>query len=345
MCAQGGGRRRVAALSAHSTPQNLLGRRPELRTLRGISPRIGEPLVAFIFGSLCRGTTAPREAPLQRELAGHWAARRDDFRIIYRLDDEAKTMYVVKIARPPQRCLPPRIAGHLFVGLRTHAWPTQLSPICRGTRPTRRGESLACGRRGCARLARQPPSGRTASSPNTRCRTEAGATAHGPAPPTRCVTAGSAPEPRVLRRRHRPAGRRLLTIGAEGGRHSWRHGCGGRRRRALRHPHPPVVAAHPRPHVPVHRPCPVGEADGPRSAPAVPAPGHSRHRGCRRRRSEQPLVSGAKRSATKPITAAAIRQNAGNRLHPVCTITVSTNIGAVPPNSATPALSAIANPA
>jgi len=32
-------------------------------------------------------------------LAGHWGARRGDFRIIYRLDDDTKTMYVLKIAQ------------------------------------------------------------------------------------------------------------------------------------------------------------------------------------------------------------------------------------------------------
>ncbi|WP_408662049.1 type II toxin-antitoxin system RelE family toxin [Jatrophihabitans sp.] len=32
-------------------------------------------------------------------MTGRWAARRGDFRVIYRLDDDAKTMYVLKIAR------------------------------------------------------------------------------------------------------------------------------------------------------------------------------------------------------------------------------------------------------
>jgi len=68
-----------------------------LRTLQVIPPRVSEPLVAFIFGSLAK---APRRRgkPLQRELAGRWAARRGDFRIIYRLDDDTNTMYVLKIA-------------------------------------------------------------------------------------------------------------------------------------------------------------------------------------------------------------------------------------------------------
>lgn len=68
-----------------------------LRTLQAVPPRIVEPLVAFIFGSLAE---APRRRgkPLQRELAGRWAARRGDFRIIYRLDDDSKTTYVLMIA-------------------------------------------------------------------------------------------------------------------------------------------------------------------------------------------------------------------------------------------------------
>jgi mRNA-degrading endonuclease RelE of RelBE toxin-antitoxin system len=69
-----------------------------LRSLQVIPPRVAEPLVAFIFGSLAADPRR-RGKPLQRELEGHWAARRGDFRVVYRLDDEAKTMYVLKIAR------------------------------------------------------------------------------------------------------------------------------------------------------------------------------------------------------------------------------------------------------
>jgi mRNA interferase RelE/StbE len=67
-----------------------------LRTLSAIPPRVAEPLVAFIFGSL---TENPRRRgkPLQRELAGLWGARRGEFRIIYRLDDEQKVIYVLRV--------------------------------------------------------------------------------------------------------------------------------------------------------------------------------------------------------------------------------------------------------
>jgi len=68
-----------------------------LRNLQTAPPRVADPLVAFIFGSLA---AAPRRRgkPLQRELVGRWSARRGDYRIIYSLDDDTKTMYVLKIA-------------------------------------------------------------------------------------------------------------------------------------------------------------------------------------------------------------------------------------------------------
>ena len=68
-----------------------------LRTLSVLPPRMAEPLVAFIFGSLAENPRR-RGKPLQRELAGHWGARRGDCRIINRLDDEEKIMYILRIA-------------------------------------------------------------------------------------------------------------------------------------------------------------------------------------------------------------------------------------------------------
>jgi mRNA interferase RelE/StbE len=69
-----------------------------LRSLQAVPPRIAEPLVAFIFGSLAEQPKR-RGKPLQGELTGRWAARRGDYRIVYRLDDDTKAMYVLKIAR------------------------------------------------------------------------------------------------------------------------------------------------------------------------------------------------------------------------------------------------------
>lgn len=68
-----------------------------LRSLRSVSPRVAEPLVAFLFGSLAADPQR-RGRPLQRELEGRWAARRGDYRVIYRLDEDTKTMYVLRIA-------------------------------------------------------------------------------------------------------------------------------------------------------------------------------------------------------------------------------------------------------
>ncbi|HEX8081667.1 MAG TPA: type II toxin-antitoxin system RelE/ParE family toxin [Jatrophihabitans sp.] len=69
-----------------------------LRSLQAVPPRIAEPLVAFVFGSLAEDPKR-RGKPLQGELTGQWAARRGDYRIIYRLDADTKAMYVVKVAR------------------------------------------------------------------------------------------------------------------------------------------------------------------------------------------------------------------------------------------------------
>ncbi len=63
-----------------------------LRSLRSVPARVAEPLVAFIFGALVDDPRR-RGKPLQRELEGRWVARRGD----YRLDEDTKTMYVLKI--------------------------------------------------------------------------------------------------------------------------------------------------------------------------------------------------------------------------------------------------------
>jgi mRNA interferase RelE/StbE len=67
-----------------------------LRSLKSVPPRVVEPLVAFIFGGLA-GDPRRRGKPLQRELFGYWSARRGEYRVVYRLDDETNTMYVLKI--------------------------------------------------------------------------------------------------------------------------------------------------------------------------------------------------------------------------------------------------------
>ncbi len=50
---------------------------------------VAAAIVEFMLGTL---GDAPRRVghPLQRELAGLWAARRGPYRVIYEIDDEAK---------------------------------------------------------------------------------------------------------------------------------------------------------------------------------------------------------------------------------------------------------------
>ena len=67
-----------------------------LKSLQAVPPRVAEPLVAFVFGGLA-DEPKRRGKPLQRELDGRWSARRGDYRIVYRLEEETKTMYVLKI--------------------------------------------------------------------------------------------------------------------------------------------------------------------------------------------------------------------------------------------------------
>lgn len=67
-----------------------------LRSLSSVPPRAAEPLVAFIYGSLASDPQS-RGKPLRGELAGRWAARRGDYRIVYRLDEVTMTMYVLNI--------------------------------------------------------------------------------------------------------------------------------------------------------------------------------------------------------------------------------------------------------
>jgi mRNA interferase RelE/StbE len=68
-----------------------------LRSLQRIPPRVAEPLVAFIFGSLADNPRR-RGKPLQGELARYWSARRGDYRVLYELDEDTKVMYVYKVA-------------------------------------------------------------------------------------------------------------------------------------------------------------------------------------------------------------------------------------------------------
>jgi mRNA-degrading endonuclease RelE of RelBE toxin-antitoxin system len=67
------------------------------RDLQQISPRIVPAIIEFTFGDL---TAAPRRVgkPLERELAGTFSARRGPYRVLYRIDDDAKRVTVLRVA-------------------------------------------------------------------------------------------------------------------------------------------------------------------------------------------------------------------------------------------------------
>ena len=68
-----------------------------IRDLEQTPPKISEALLAFIFGGLSANPRL-RGKPLERDLEGLWSARRGDYRVIYRLDDDSTTLYVLRIA-------------------------------------------------------------------------------------------------------------------------------------------------------------------------------------------------------------------------------------------------------
>lgn len=66
------------------------------RTLARLPERVAAAVVEFLIGPLLE---EPRRVgkPLQRELEGYWSARRGAYRLIYRVDDTAGTVRVVRI--------------------------------------------------------------------------------------------------------------------------------------------------------------------------------------------------------------------------------------------------------
>lgn len=70
-----------------ATAERSLGRLPEA---------VAAAVVEFMLGAL---VDAPRRVghPLQRELAGLWAARRGPYRVVYEIDDHAPVVTVLRI--------------------------------------------------------------------------------------------------------------------------------------------------------------------------------------------------------------------------------------------------------
>lgn len=66
------------------------------RQLARLPERIAAAVVEFLLGPLCEN---PRKVghQLQRELAGLWSARRGAYRVIYEINDEDRTVSVLRI--------------------------------------------------------------------------------------------------------------------------------------------------------------------------------------------------------------------------------------------------------
>jgi mRNA interferase RelE/StbE len=66
------------------------------RSLNTIPPRVLSAVVEFTFGDLAR---EPRRVgkPLRDDLAGLFSARRGPYRVLYRIDDAARIVFVVRV--------------------------------------------------------------------------------------------------------------------------------------------------------------------------------------------------------------------------------------------------------
>lgn len=66
------------------------------RDLHHIPPRVLPAIIEFAYGELAR---EPRRVgkPLERELAGTFSARRGPYRLLYRVDDEAERVHILRV--------------------------------------------------------------------------------------------------------------------------------------------------------------------------------------------------------------------------------------------------------
>lgn len=66
------------------------------RDLNSLPPRMLSAVIEFAFGDL---SEEPRRVgkPLRRELAGMFSARRGPYRILYRIDDDRATVWILRV--------------------------------------------------------------------------------------------------------------------------------------------------------------------------------------------------------------------------------------------------------
>lgn len=74
----------------------LLVARAAERTLARLPERVAAAIVEFMVGPLLEEPQRVGK-PLQRELDGYWSARRGAYRLVYRIDDAADTVRVVRV--------------------------------------------------------------------------------------------------------------------------------------------------------------------------------------------------------------------------------------------------------
>lgn len=69
---------------------------PAERSLDQLPPKVAAAIVEFMTGPLLE---VPHRVgkPLQRELAGLRSARRSTYRVVYRVDEDSRTVRVVRI--------------------------------------------------------------------------------------------------------------------------------------------------------------------------------------------------------------------------------------------------------
>ena len=66
------------------------------RDLHRVPPRILPAIIELAYGELAREPQRVGK-PLERELAGTFSARRGPYRLLYRVDDEAGRVYVLRV--------------------------------------------------------------------------------------------------------------------------------------------------------------------------------------------------------------------------------------------------------
>lgn len=78
------------------TPYSISWTATAQRDLRRLPEKIGTAVVEFVYGSLADNPRRVGRA-LQLELVDHHAARRGEYRIVYRIDDKKRAVLIVHL--------------------------------------------------------------------------------------------------------------------------------------------------------------------------------------------------------------------------------------------------------